>query len=82
MYDGMVLWNIGCHGRVFRFSSFYQIDISELLPHWTHLIFTSGVLQDAISSLLLFNLYIHLLPSIVKHSLVVADDHTLMHFLK
>ena len=41
---------------------------------------SAGVLQGAIWSPLLFNLYVRLLPSVIKHSLVVgyADDHTLL----
>jgi len=39
--------------------------------------------QGAIWSPLLFNLYIHLLPTVVKHCLIVgyADDHTLLKII-
>ena len=41
---------------------------------------SAGVPQGAIWSPLLFNLYIRLLPTVVKHSQIVgyADDHTLL----
>ena len=41
---------------------------------------TSGVPHGAIWSLTLFNLYICLLPTVVKHSLIVGytDDHALL----
>ena len=44
---------------------------------------TAGVPQGAIWSLPLFNLYIHQVPTVVKHSLVVgyADDHTLLKII-
>ena len=84
--DGVLehLRSIGCRGRVFRLfqcrlSDRYikvvtSLDTSDLYR------ISAGVSQGAIWSPLLFNLYIHLLPSIVKPSLVVgyADDHTLL----
>ena len=44
---------------------------------------TAGVPQGAIWSPTLFNLYIHLLPTVVKHSLIIgyADDHTLLKII-
>ena len=85
-WDGVLehLRSIGCRGRVFRLLQSYlpnryikvvtSLDTSDIYP------ISTGDLQDAIWLPLLFNLYIHLLPSVVKHSLVVgyADDHTLL----
>ena len=44
---------------------------------------TAGVPQGAIWSPLLFNLYIHLVPTVAKHCLIVgyADDHTLLKII-
>ena len=44
---------------------------------------TAGVPQGAIWSPLLFNLYIHLLPTVVEHCMIVgyADDHTLLKII-
>ena len=44
---------------------------------------TAGVPQGAIWFPLLFNLYIHLLPTVVKHCLIMgyADDHTLLKII-
>ena len=41
---------------------------------------SAGMLQGAILSSLLFNLYIRFLPSVIKFSSVIgyADDHTLL----
>ena len=62
------------------FSLIYPTDISESLPHLTHLI--STVFPQASHKVQFGHhyLYIRLLPSIIKHSLVVgyADDHTLL----
>ena len=85
-WDGVLehLRSIDCHGRVFHLLQSYlpnryikvvtSLDTSDIYP------ISTGDLQDAIWSPLLFNLYIHLLPSVVKYSLVVgyADDHTLL----
>ena len=53
------------------------LDSSELCP------VTAGVPQGAIWSPPLFNLYIHQLPTVVKHSLIVgyADDHSLLKII-
>jgi len=78
------LRSIGCCGRMLRFFQSYlsnrfirvvtPSDSSSLYP------ISAGVPQGAIWSPLLFNLYIRLLPTVVKHSLVVGyvDDHTLL----
>ena len=83
-WDGLLehLWSIGCCGIVFHLfllSNQYvrviiPFDSSDLHP------VSAGVPQGAIWSPLLFNLYIHLLPSVPRHCLVVgyADDHTLL----
>ena len=44
---------------------------------------SAGVPQDAVWSPLLFNLYIHFLPSVVQFSSVIgyADDHTLLKII-
>ena len=84
-WDGVLehLRSIGCCGQMYRlFQSYFSdryirvvtsFDSSDLYR------ISMGILQGAIWSPLLFNLYIRLLPSVVKHSLVVgyADDHTL-----
>ena len=51
------------------------LELSDLYPITAGV----GVPQGAIWSPALFNLYIHQLPTVVKHSLIVryADDHTL-----
>jgi len=85
-WDGLLehLRSIGCRGRMFRLFQSYlsdryirvvtSSDSSDLYR------ISAGVPQGAIWSPLLFNLYIRLLPSVIKHSLVVgyADDHTLL----
>jgi len=85
-WDGVLehLRSIGCRGRMFRLFQSYlsnrfirvvtPSDSSNLYP------ISAGVPQGAIWSPLLFNLYIRLLPTVVKHSLVIgyADDHTLL----
>ena len=62
------------------FSLIYLTDISELSPHLTHLI--SAVFPQASHKVQFghHNLYIRLLPSVIKHSLVVgyADNHILL----
>ena len=85
-WDGVLehLQSIGCRGQMYRlFQSYFSdryirvvtsCDSSDLYR------ISMGIPQGAIWSLLLFNLYIRLLPSVVKHSLVVgyADDYTLL----
>ena len=53
------------------------LESSDLYP------VTAGVPQGAVWSPTLFNLYIHLFPTVVRHSLFVgyADDHTLLQII-
>ena len=81
------LWSIGFRDKVFQIFESYlsnrfirvvtPLESSDLYP------VTAGVPQGAIWSPTLFNLYIHLLPTLVKHSLIVgyADDHTLLKII-
>ena len=85
-WDGVLehLRSIGCRGRMFRLFQSYlsdryirvvtSSDSSDLCR------ISAGVPQGAIWSPLLFNLYVRLLPSVIKHSLVLgyADYHTLL----
>ena len=81
------LWSIGLRDKVFQLFESYlsnrfirivtPLESSDLYP------VTAGVPQGAIWSPTLFNLYIRLLPTVVKHSLIVgyADDHTLLKII-
>ena len=83
-WDGVLehFRSIGCRGRMYRlFQSYFSdryirvvasFDSSDLYC------ISMGIPQGAIWLPLLLNLCIRLLPSVVKHSLVVgyADDHT------
>ena len=81
------LWSIGFCDKVFQLFESYlsnrfirvvtPLESSDLYP------VTAGVPQGAIWSPTLFNLYIRLLPTVVKHSLIVgyADDHTLLKII-
>ena len=76
------LWSIGCCGKVFRLFQSYlsnwyikvvtPFDSSDLHP------VSAGVPQGAIWSSLLFNRYIHLLPSIPRHCYVAGYAGDLM----
>jgi len=81
------LWSIGFRGTVFRLFESYlsdryikvvtSVDASDLRS------ISAGVPQGAIWSPLLFNLYIRLFPTVVKHCLLIgyADDHTLLKII-
>ena len=81
------LWSIGFRDKTFRLFESYlsnryirvvtPLDSSDFCP------VTAGVPQGAIWSPPLFNLYIHQLPTVVKHSLIVgyADDHSLLKII-
>ena len=85
-WDGLLehLWSIGCRSRIFHLFKSYlsdryikvvtALDSSDFYP------VSAGIPQGAIWSPLLFNLYVHLLPSVPKYCLVVGyvDDHTLL----
>ena len=85
-WDGLLehFRSIGFRGQMFRLFQSYlsnsyirvvtSFDSSDLYR------FSAGIPQGAIWSPLLFNLYIRLLPSVIKHSLVVgyADNHILL----
>ena len=80
----MASWNIfGASGVMIELSTFLldqYIRVFTPLDSSDHLSISARVLQGAIWSQLLFKLYIiHLLPGVIKQSLVTdyADDHTL-----
>ena len=81
------LWSIGFCDKVFRlFESYLSnhfIQVVTPLKSSDLYLVTVGVPQGAIWSPPLFNLYIHQLPTVVKHFLVVgcADDHTLLKII-
>ena len=90
-WKGLVahLWSIGFQDKVFRaFESYVFLSnryIRVVTPSgYSDLHFvTAGVPQGTVWSPALFNLYIRLLPTVIKHSLIVgyADDHSLLKII-
>ena len=67
-----------CLNLIYQIKVVTPLESSDLHP------VTAGVPQGAIWFPLLFNLYIHLLPTVVKHCLIMgyADDHTLLKIIQ
>ena len=84
MWNGIlvsVIWFSDCQNHIYVLNRFIHVitplESSDLYPN------TAGIPQGAIWFPTLFNLYIRLLPIVVKHSLIVGytDNYTLLKII-